>query len=326
MRRIPNFVLLRAFEAAARLQGFSLAAQELHLTPSAISHQVRELEEVFGRALFVRSHRRVDLTAEGKRLAEGLGRVLDALEACCSEVALSPSGEVLSLYCAPSFAVKWLGPRLPLFMAANPGITIRLSSGAEPLDLRQAREIDVSITYGQALQRPGVEVLALGQERIAPLCSPMLKPPGRSWKQLMPELTLIDSSLSQVTWRDWFSLNGLALPARPRPSFDRAALSISAAADGMGVALESVRLAERELLRGELVEVGPAPFRPVRREMHFFSCRSTEQQLPRIRTFRDWLLEQLNQSDLAGRKRRSTAAGARPRKTAAHSGGQRPAR
>lgn len=297
MRKIPNFVLLRAFEAAARLQGFSLAAHELHLTPSAISHQIRELEEVFGRALFVRGHRRVDLTPEGRRLAEGLSRVLDALEACCSEVNLSPSGQVLSLYCAPSFAVKWLGPRLPQFMAAHPDITIRLTSGAEPLDLRQAREVDMAITYGQALQRPGVDVLPLGEERIAPLCSPQLKAPRRPWKQQLPELTLIDSQLSQVTWRDWFQLNGMDLPARPRPSFDRAALSISAAADGMGVALESTRLAERELLRGDLVEVGPTVFKPIHRETHFLSCRTNEMHLGRIQAFRAWLLGALRESE-----------------------------
>jgi DNA-binding transcriptional LysR family regulator len=102
MRKIPNFVLLRAFEAAARLQSFTLAAHELHLTPSAISHQVRELEEVFGRPLFVRSHRRVDPTAEGRRLYESLSRILDSLEACCAEVNLAPSGQVLSVYCAPA--------------------------------------------------------------------------------------------------------------------------------------------------------------------------------------------------------------------------------
>ena len=144
-------MLLRAFEAAARLQSFSLAAHELHLTPSAISHQVRELEDVFGRPLFVRSHRRVEVTPEGRRLFESLTRVLDALEACCAEVNLAPTGQVLSVYCAPSFAVKWLGPRLPAFMKEHPGITIRLSSGAEPMDLTQAREVDVAISYGHAL-------------------------------------------------------------------------------------------------------------------------------------------------------------------------------
>lgn len=294
MRKIPNFVLLRAFEAAARLQSFSAAAQELHLTPSAISHQVRELEELFGRALFVRGHRRIDPTPEGRRLAESLTRVLDSLEACCSEVGLSPAGQVLSLYAAPSFAAKWLGPRLPDFMGAHPDITIRLTSGAEALDLRQARELDVLITYGQALQRPGVEVIALGKERIVPLCSPALQRKGRPWRELIGELTLIDSQLSQVTWQDWFALNGLPLPMRPRPSFDRAALSIAAAVDGMGVALESTRLAERELLRGDLVEVGAKEFKQLARETHFLSWRSKDKNLERVNKFRNWLSVQLS--------------------------------
>lgn len=301
MRQIPNFVLLRAFEAAARLQSFTLAARELHLTPSAISHQVRELEDVFGRSLFLRSHRRVEPTAEGRRLFESLTRVLDALEACCAEVKLAPSGQVLSVYCAPSFAVKWLGPRLPDFMKTHPGITIRLSSGAEPVDLTQARQVDVAITYAHALQRPGVEVTPLGKERIVPLCSPSLKD-KRPWKQLICELTLIDSPLSQVSWRDWFVLNGLELPQRARQSFDRGALSVSAAVDGMGVALETTRLAEREMARGDLVEAGRTVFKHINREMHFFSQRSNEKQVDKIRRFRDWLLEQVQQSAAADRK------------------------
>lgn len=285
-------MLLRAFEAAARLQSFALAAHELHLTPSAISHQVKELEAFFGRALFLRSHRRVDLTAEGRRLFESLGRVLDALEACCAEVALAPSGQVLSVYCAPSFAVKWLGPRLPAFMAEHPGITIRMSSGAEPMDLTAAREIDVAISYGHAVRRPGIEVRPLGQEDIVPLCSPRLRPRGKAWKDLMREATLIESQLSDITWRDWFALNGLAMPQNPRQSFDRGALSISAAVDGMGVALETTRFAERELARGDLVEAGRSVFQRIRREVHFLSVRTNERHIEKIARFQTWLLAQ----------------------------------
>ncbi|MDY0743554.1 LysR substrate-binding domain-containing protein [Paucibacter sp. R3-3] len=296
MRKIPNFVLLRAFEAAARLQSFTGAAHELHLTPSAISHQIRELEAHFGRALFLRSHRRVDLTPEGRRLSEGLTRVFDALDASCSEVALAPSNQVLSVYCAPSFAAKWLGPRLAGFMQQHPEITIRLTSGAEPMDLTQAREVDLAISYGHALQRPGVVVTPLGKERIAPLCAPSLKPPKRAWKELIGELTLIDSQLNNVTWRDWFALNGLVMPQRPHQSFDRGALAISAAVDGLGVTLESVRFAARELQRGELVEVGAKVFKTIEREMHFLSLRTNEQRVEKVRCFSEWLLKQLKVS------------------------------
>src|ERR1700709_1782075 len=132
MRRIPNFVLLRAFEAAARLESFTRAAEELHLSQSAISHQVKELEEYFGRPLFYRRNRRGETTAGGRRLFDSLGRVFDVSEAACSEVALSPQAQVLALHCAPSLAVKWLGPRLPGFMEADPGITRRRAAGGEP--------------------------------------------------------------------------------------------------------------------------------------------------------------------------------------------------
>jgi DNA-binding transcriptional LysR family regulator len=312
VRKIPNFVLLRAFEAAARLQSFTLAAHELHLTPSAISHQVRELEEIFGKPLFWRSNRRVEPTPEGHRLLESLSRVLDALEACCTEVRLSPVGRVLSVYCSPSLAVKWLGPRLADFMKKYPDITIRLSSGAEPMDLTQAREVDIAISYGVALQRPGVEVIPLGKEDIVPLCSPSMKSRKRSWRQLIADVPLIDSSLSRVSWHDWFTLNGLVLPQRARPSFDRGALAISAAVDGMGIALETTRFAERELSRGDLVEVGSTAFKRISRETHFFSQRTNERRTEKIRCFKDWLLEQVTLSDRKASGKHGTAVANKP--------------
>ena len=293
MRKIPNFVLLRAFEAAARLQSFTLAAHELHLTPSAISHQVKELEGYFGLPLFIRRNRRVEVTAEGRRLFLSVARILDALEATCSEVALAPREQVLTVHCAPSLAVKWLGPRLPDFILAHPDITIRLSSGAEPIDLTQVREIDVAISYGYAHERSGIDITPLGKERIVPMASPLLINHALSAPAQLATLALIDSQLSQVTWRDWFNFNELAMPARPRTSFDRAALAISAAVDGMGIALESVRLAEREIARGDLVELGVEVFRPLSRETHFFSQRVNEQHVEKVKIFRDWLFSKI---------------------------------
>ncbi len=293
MRKIPNFVLLRAFESAARLSSFTSAAVELSLTPSAISHQVRELEEVFGKPLFLRLHRRVELTPEGVRLADGLTRVMDALEASCAEVALAPTGQVLSLHCSPSFAAKWLSPRLTNFTSRYPDITIRLTSGAEPMDLLRARETDVAISYGAAVQRPGLEVIPLGKEFIVPLCSPSVVAGGRNTRELLSEFTLIDSQLSRVTWRDWFAKNGFKTAPRVRQSFDRAALAISAAVDGLGITLESTRFAEKELARGELVELGSGEFPRESRETHFLSLRAEERDSAKIQLFREWLLAEL---------------------------------
>jgi LysR family glycine cleavage system transcriptional activator len=291
MRRIPNFVLLRAFEAAARLESFTLAAEELHLSQSAISHQVKELEAYFGRPLFYRRNRRVETTSEGRRLFDSLGRVFDVIEAACSEVALSPQAQVLALHCAPSLAVKWLGPRLPEFMQAHTGITIRLSTGAEPIDLTRVHEVDVTISYGMAVERPGLKVLSLGAERIVPMCAPGSLRAGVPLERQIADATLIDSQLSRVTWRDWFMQNGLEFPSRPRPSFDRGALAISAAVDGMGIALETTRLAERELSRGELVELGAERFTPFSRETHFLTYRASERHLDKVKLFRDWLAD-----------------------------------
>ncbi len=289
MRTIPHFTLLRAFEAAARLENFTLAAQELHLTQSAISHQVRKLENYFGRALFVRQNRRVELTLEGKRLLESLSRVFDVIEAACAEVALEPKAQVLALYCAPSLAVKWLGPKLSGFMKAHPNITIRLTTGSEQVDLTRMQELDMSICYGNVLARPGIVTRPLGAERNVPLCSPALIPNNVPADELIGKITLIDSQLNSVTWPEWFKLNNLTFPGKPHQSFDRAAMSIAAATDGMGIALESTRLAERELAKGELVELGKDQFKAIRVITHTVAWRANEQHVEKVRLFKDWL-------------------------------------
>ena len=300
MRKIPNYFALRAFEAAARHDSFTLGAQELNLTPSAISHQVRELEETFGLPLFVRGNRQVETTAEGKRLLESLTRIFDALEASCNEVGLFARAQVLTVHCAPSLAVKWLGPRLPSFLLAHPDVTIRLSSGPEPLDLTRVREIDLAISYGSSREGDGIAVIPLGTERIVPLCSPKLLEPltGASPAAQVGALPLIDSQLSRVSWPDWFDRNGLCAPAVPRTSFDRAALAISAAVDGMGVTLESVRLAEREIARGDLVEIGADTFAPLARETHFLSYRVKHATVAKVAAFRGWLLHEAGMSEV----------------------------
>jgi DNA-binding transcriptional LysR family regulator len=289
MRKMPNYVLLRAFEAAARLESFTLAARELHLTQSAISHQIRELEEYFGKPLFFRKNRKVEPTAEGRRLLESLSRVFDVIEAACNEVTLAPSSQVLALHCSPSFAAKWLSPRLPEFIKANPDITIRMTSGAEPIDLLRNQEIDIAISYQFTHAGPGITSISLGEEKIAPMCSPQLIDPKVPVKELMSKLTLIESSLNHHTWEQWFEVNQLTNPSTRKMSFDRAALSISAAVDGIGAVLESVRFAERELSRGELVEIGQEIFLPTRDRTHFLSYRSNTKNSPKIKLFNEWI-------------------------------------
>jgi DNA-binding transcriptional LysR family regulator len=289
MRKMPNYVLLRAFEAAARLESFTLAAKELHLTQSAISHQIRELEDYFGKQLFLRKNRKVEPTAEGRRLLESLSRVFDVIEAACNEVTLAPSSQVLTLHCSPSFAAKWLSPRLPEFIKNNPDITIRLTSGAEPIDLLRNQEIDIAISYQSVHEGPGITFFSLGEEQIMPLCSPKLIDPKIPVEELMSKLTLIESSLNHHTWEQWFEINQLKNPSSRKMSFDRAALSVSAAVDGIGAVLESVRFAEREISRGELVELGKGIFLPTTDRTHFLSYRSNTKNSQKIKTFKKWI-------------------------------------
>lgn len=292
MRRLPPLGRLRAFEAAARLQSFTRAAQELSLTASAISHQVRDLERYFGRALFERRERRVQTTPEGARLYGSVARVFDALEAACAEVQLPPGDQVLAVHCAPSLAIKWLGPRLSGFLTAHAPLFVRLTTSAEAIDLAIVREIDVTLSYGsRPAERPGVDVIDLGSERIAPLAAPRLAPRRSRAAILVQELTLIESTLSPVTWPRWFERQQLPLPARPRLAFDRAAMAIAAAADGLGIALESTRLAKRELSRGELVELGANTFDAIELPVHFLSVRRAERQRAPLRAFVDWVLK-----------------------------------
>ena len=297
MRNLPPLARLRTFEAAARLQSFALAAQELHLTASAISHQIRDLEKYFGRALFERRHRQVQTTREGQRLFESLDRLFGALEASCAEVQLPTQDLVLAVHCAPSLALKWLGPRLPGFLAQHPTVNIRLTTGAEPLDLGAQREIDVTISYGPPRHSAGLDVCALGDERIAPLVAPHLLQIDEPPEQLLSRWPLIDSQLSPVGWPQWFAFHDMSMPVRPRPSFDRAAMAIAAAVDGMGVALESTRLAAREIERGELVVLGadcwPALVRPV----HFMSVRHTDRARGATLAFVRWMQAQAGLGD-----------------------------
>lgn len=296
MRKIPNFVLLRAFESAARLESFTLAAAELHLTQSAISHQVKELEEYFSTPLFFRRNRRVELNSEGKRLLESLSRVFDVIEAACSEVTLAPSAQVLAVHSSPSFAAKWLSPRLASFIESHPTISIRLTSGPEPIDLIRNREIDVAISYQATLGNAGVVHAPLGHEDIIPMCSPKILNSKIPAKKQITQITLIDSSVNQMTWNKWFEINKLAQNNGSRLSFDRAALAISAAVDGLGAVLESKRLAERELARGELLEIGPNEFKKIKEETHFLSYRSGEKSNNKIRIFEEWLLAKLREN------------------------------
>jgi LysR family glycine cleavage system transcriptional activator len=252
------FSALRAFEAAARTGSFRSAAADIALTPSAVSHAIRGLEEALGTTLFLRQGRSICLTNEGRVLMHHVERGFGELLLGVGNVSRQKP-RLLRVHSAPSFAAQWLMPRLRRLFQEVEDLAIRIAAGTDyprfPTD-----DFDVDIVYGMPspdFYGPSMHqtliILPLGTEIITPLCAPSLAEEIRTPRDLLRQV-LIESETKRVRWPAWFAANGLIAPEPRGPRFDRSFLSLSAAVDGLGVALESTRLAERELTSRRLVQ------------------------------------------------------------------------
>lgn len=281
--------LMRAFEAAGRTGSFRAAALELKLSPSAVSHAVRKLELSLGVALFERRGRAVRLSPDGESLMRHVGRAFEELRRGV-EVVSTRGPRLLRLHSAPSFAAQWLTPRLTRFLAANPGVDIRLAAGTD-YSRFLTDDFDADIVYGHPRQE-GLVVLPLGEETVTPLCAPKL---ARSIKKPTDLLrhVLIESDNKQVRWEDWFNANGLTAPTPHGSRFDRSFLAIAAATDGLGVALESTRLAEREIKSKRLVAPLAGRSEDVRYVGHYLVFPRTARPRHTLRVFARWLADEL---------------------------------
>lgn len=284
-----NLSLLRAFEAAGRTGSFQEAALELHLSPSAISHAIRKLEQSLGAALFDRQGRRVKLSPDGNALMRHVGPAFDDLKRGVDLVS-TRGPKVLRVHCAPSFAAQWLTPRLPRFLAAHADTEIRLSAGTDYTRFAND-EFDVDIVYGRPTQ-DGVSVLPLGEEVVTPLCTPKLASLIRQPEDLFRH-ALIDSDNKKVRWPDWFAANGLTSPPPHGMRFDRSFLAISAAVNGLGIALESTRLAEREIAEGSLIPILSGKAQDVRYVGHFLVFPSHALRRQTLQIFKAWITGEL---------------------------------
>jgi DNA-binding transcriptional LysR family regulator len=248
---------LRAFEAAARTGSFRAAAEDLSLTPSAVSHAVRSLEQTLGTTLFLRTGRQMRLTDTGRTLVHHVERGFGELLLGIGSVS-AHKPQLLRVHSAPSFAAQWLLPRLRRFLQEVEGLEVRIAASTDYARFL-ADEFDVDIVYGAPSadaygpsMHQNLIILPLGTEIITPLCAPALAANIRTPRDLLRQ-TLIESETKKVRWPAWFAANGLIGPDPRGPRFDRSFLSLSAAVDELGVALESMRLAERELASGRLV-------------------------------------------------------------------------
>src|SRR5512140_361862 len=254
---LPPLKGIVAFEVVARLGSVNKAADELNVTASAVSHQIANLEGFVGRRLFDRTSRGLVLTPVGERFQNDLTGAL-ALIASAAMNARSTEGiEVLRIHVSPSFANVWLMPRLSGFLTEHPDLRIQLSAAHTHSDFSRG-EVDLDIRYGH-VKWGDLHVETIFEEEMLPLASPgLLKQTViRSPEHLLGQ-PLIFSDINIVQWPRWFAAHGVPLsPATYALRFDRAYMVIEAAVQGLGIALESDRLAERHINSGALVPVFP---------------------------------------------------------------------
>jgi DNA-binding transcriptional LysR family regulator len=290
MSSLPPLPTLMAFETVARRRSFALAATELHLTASAISHQITRLEEQLGVRLFERNAHGVRLSAAGDRYLARVGAAIAAITAATDDLRQGVS-DSLYVHSTPSLAALWLMPRLRNFAEQHPAIALNLSAAHTHSDFALG-QADLDIRYGVP-NWPGLEVEPIFEEKILPLASPAFIRERRLKRpEHLANVALIQSNVNVVQWSDWFAaFTDQRAPERFALRFDRAQMSLEAAAQGVGVALESAVIAERHLAQGSLKPVfGLAKSIPVKAHFAVYPARHAK-RAP-VEAFLTWLHRQ----------------------------------
>lgn len=295
-RRLPPLNALRAFEAAARHLSFTKAAEELNVTPAAVSHQVKSLEDIAGGPLFKRLTRALKLTDRARTALPHLTEGLDRLEDGARLLNESRERNVLIVTTAPTFAAKWLVPHLDSFQQANPDLNLRIDATVAAVDLRRD-EVDVAIRFGTG-DYPGYRVDLLLNEEVFPVCSPALLDGA---KDLTPndlsKFTLLHTSLAATTgfrvdWRMWLKTVGAKNVDWQRgPVFSDDTLTAQAALTGHGVALLNGAAVRDDLKEGRLVR----PFDlSMESDFAYYLMSPLETtDDPAIDAFRNWILAEV---------------------------------
>lgn len=287
MAALPPLPNLQAFEAVARRRSFALAATELHVTASAISHQVARLEAHLGVRLFERSAHAVRLSTAGESYLSRVEGALAAISAATDDLRRGVNNS-LYVHCAPSLASLWLMPRLRTFAMANPEIVLNLSASPTHSDFALG-QADLDIRYGVP-QWSDVVIEPLFEERILPLASPgfIREHRLRRVEQLL-DVPLIRSTVSVVQWSDWFRrFSDRPAPERFGVRFDRAQLALDSATQGLGVALESATMANQHLADDRLRPVFGAD-KSIKVKAHFAVYPSRHAQRPAVEAFLAWV-------------------------------------
>jgi LysR family glycine cleavage system transcriptional activator len=289
--RLPSLNGLRAFEAAARHLSFTNAAFELNVTQTAISHQIRRLEQELGIRLFVRQNRALALTPEAKDYLPGVRAAFNDLRLATDRLLRKDDDRVLTVSTLASLAAKWLLPRLAAFQEAHPGIDVRITTSTALVDFRTG-DVDAAIRYGRG-HWPGLRADWLMADELFPVCSPALlggNRPLRTPEDLRDHVLLHTSNANSDDWRLWLTAAGLPtnLSTHPGVTFDLIFMTVQAAIDGIGVAMGRTSYVEADIAKGRLV----VPFKitlPADAGFYLVSPEAGADS-PKLRAFRQWLI------------------------------------
>lgn len=294
--KLPPLAAVRVFEAAARHQNFTRAAEELGMSQAAVSYRIRQLEDRVGSPLFVREPRQVTLTARGERLAGPVSKALNDIAAVFHDLG-EEDQSVLTISALPTMAITWLSPRLARFTADNPQLDVRVETAEKLVDF-DTNSIDLALRYGDGAW-PGLAVEKLFDCHYAPLCSPEL----REALRLREPSDLLRASLfggSKSWWKRWFDDVGIATPklaGQGTMTLQMQAMSIQAAVHGHGVAMAMPELFAYEIAAGKLVF---AVEHAVPDDRAYWLVYPRERARERkIRSFRNWALAEAQAACLA---------------------------
>jgi LysR family glycine cleavage system transcriptional activator len=289
LRRLPSLNALKAFEATARSESVTRAAEELCVTQGAVSQQVKALEAALGIKLFFRERQRLVITEAGREYLAVVRDALDRIAVGTERLVQRQTSGVLTVSTSPDFAAKWLVHRLGQFAEANPDIDLRVSAAMHHVDFAR-EEVDLAVRHGDG-NWAGLGVVRLCSEQLFPVCSPKLVS-GRNRITIasdllkFPLLRLDDWQ----TWSRWFEAAGVNDPVAHGPVLNRASMLIDAAVDGQGIALARTALAAWDLINGRLVRPIDVSLRL--RKTYWIVCPKATSALPKITMFREWLLAQ----------------------------------
>src|SRR6266568_2542818 len=286
-QRLPPLNALKVFEAAARHESLTRAAEELSVTQGAVSRQVKALEQELGLKLFNRERQRLTLTEAGRGYLGVVGDALDRIAVGTERLLQRQASGALTLSTSPDFAAKWLVHRLGRFAEAHPDIDLRVSATMHHVDFAR-EEVDLAVRHGDG-NWAGLGVVRLCSEQLFPVCAPKLvsgrnRVTGASDLLKFPLLHLDDWK----TWSRWFEAAGVTDPVAHGPVINRASMLIDAAVDGQGVALARTALAAWDLINGRLVRPIDVSLRMS--NTYWIVCPKAISSVPKIATFRDWLL------------------------------------